>query len=96
MDFSLAEILLIAVVAVIFIGPKELPAVIRALAKAMKSLRGLYGDVKKTFDDLTEEAGLKDAADSVNAELRLIKGDDGKFYESYDLPHIAKNPKHGQ
>lgn len=78
LDVSLAEMLLIVVVAVVFIGPKELPAVIRALTKAIRALKNLSREVKKTFDDLAEESGMQ-------AEIKMIQGDDGNWYESYPL-----------
>lgn len=95
MDLSLSEILLIVVVAVVFIGPKELPAVARSAAKGMRALRGLTRDIRKAFDELAEESGVKDAADSINAEMRMIQGDDGKFYESYD-PSQLPGKRHEQ
>jgi sec-independent protein translocase protein TatB len=93
MDFSLAEILLIVVVAVVFIGPKELPVVVRALAKAMRWLKDITKDVRNMFDELAEESGVKDTVDSFNAEIRLIKGDDGNMYESYDITSTAKDQR---
>jgi sec-independent protein translocase protein TatB len=95
MDFSLAEILLVVVVAVVFIGPKELPAVVRAIAKAVRWLKELTREIKKTFDALAEESGVKEITDTVNAELRLIKGDDGDMYESYDLSKLPTDSRHG-
>lgn len=95
MDLSLSEILLIVVVAVVFIGPKELPAVVRAAAKGMRALRGLTRDIRKAFDELAEESGVKDVTDSINAEMRMIKGDDGNFYESYD-PSQLPGKRHDQ
>lgn len=87
-DLSFAELLLIIVTAVVFIGPKELPAVVRAVAKATRALRSLYNEMRKGFDDLARESGLKETADSINTEMRLIKGDDGKLYESYDISNL--------
>ena len=90
LDFSFAEIALIVVVAVVFIGPKELPVVIKAVAKAMHGMRSLTKELRGAFDELTRESCLKDAADDIDREIRMIKGDDGKMYESYTPPHIAK------
>jgi sec-independent protein translocase protein TatB len=92
-DFSLAELLLVVVVAVVFIGPKELPVVVRALAKAMRWLKDITKDIREMFNDLAEETGVKDTVDSFNAEIRLIKGDDGNMYESYDLTSIPKDQR---
>jgi sec-independent protein translocase protein TatB len=91
-DLSLAEVLLIVVVAVIFIGPKELPVVIRAVAKAMHSMRSLAGEVRQAFDELSRESGIKDVTDDLNNELRMIEGDDGKVYEAYDVNKLSGRP----
>ena len=92
-DFSFAELALIVVVAVVFIGPKELPAVVRAAAKAMRVIKGLTGEIRHAFDELAEESGLKASAAELEREVRMIKGDDGQYYESYGLPPIVKKPE---
>lgn len=94
-DLSFAEILLIVIVAVIFIGPNELPVVIRTVAKAMRALRSLARELRGVFDDLARESGVKDAADDFHREMHMIKGDDGKMYEAYDATHAmtATRPK---
>lgn len=85
-DLSLAELALIVVVAVVCIGPKELPVVLRAVSKTMRALRGLARDIRRGFDDLARESGLEDEAHDFTGQMRLIKGDDGKLYESYEFP----------
>lgn len=92
-DLSFAELALIVIVAVIFIGPKELPVVIRTIAKAMRSVRSLAKELHALFDDVGKESGLKEAADDIRGQTRMIKGDDGKMYESYDVSHMQPLPK---
>jgi Tat protein translocase TatB subunit len=89
-DLSLAELLLIVVVAVVFIGPKDLPIVVRAVAKFMANLRGFSHEIKEAFDDLAKESGVSDIKETMDAEMRMIKGDDGKMYESYHVPSVEK------
>lgn len=84
-DLSLTEILIVVVVGVIFIGPKDLPVVLRAVAKGMAQLRVLWRELKITFDEVARETGLNETKDEINREMRLITGDDGKKYESYDI-----------
>lgn len=86
LDFSFAELALVVIVAVIFIGPKELPVVVKACAKAFRALKSLTREVRKNFDMLAEESGLKDATSEIENEIRMVQGDDGKFYKSYTLP----------
>lgn len=92
-DLSLAEILLIVIVLVVFIQPKDLPVVIRAIAKFIKSIRDFSHEVKQAFEDIAKEAGVDDVKETLEAEMRMIQGDDGKMYESYHIPPIEKDMK---
>lgn len=85
-DLSLAEMALIVAVAVVAIGPKELPVVIRAVGRGIGQLRAMAHELKEAFTGLAEESGLKDAADEIEREARYIEGDDGQRYRSYDVP----------
>ncbi len=87
-DLSLAEILLIVVVIVVFIQPKDIPVVVRAVARAVKGLRGFMHEVRQAFDDIAKETGVSDVKETLDAEMRMIQGDDGKMYESY---HVKKS-----
>jgi len=92
LDFSFAEIALIVIVAVIFIGPNELPAVIKIVAKAMRGIKSLTKELRTVFDDLSREAGLHETADDITKEIRMIRGDDGNMYKAYDHPIMTKLP----
>lgn len=91
-DFSLAELALIVIVAVVFIGPKELPVVIKTIAKMLRSARELMREIHGAFDDLAKESGVKEATDEILSETKMIQGDDGKLYESYSLDHFIPKP----
>ncbi|MBV8939380.1 MAG: twin-arginine translocase TatA/TatE family subunit [Alphaproteobacteria bacterium] len=95
-DFSLAEILLIVVVAVVFIGPKDMPVAIRAVARGLAQLRGFAREMKQAFDDVARESGLHEAHDGFQKEVKMITGDDGRQYEAYDISHLSppQNPPH--
>jgi Tat protein translocase TatB subunit len=84
-DFSFGELLLLAIVALVFIGPKELPAVLKAVAKALAYLKSMSRELKGAMDDLARESGLKDAQAEIEREMRMITGDDGKQYPAYDI-----------
>jgi sec-independent protein translocase protein TatB len=51
-----SEILMIAVVAIIVVGPKDLPRMLRTLGKTMGQLRRTANDFKRQFDDALKEA----------------------------------------
>ncbi len=60
--------LVVAVVAILFVGPKELPAMLRTFGKSVKKIRALAGDFQRQFDDALKDAeldGVKSAIDDV-------------------------------
>ena len=61
-DFGVgySEMFLIAVVAVIVIGPKDLPRVLRAFGKTVAKLRGMAREFQGHLDGALREAGLDD------------------------------------
>ena len=65
-DFSWSELLLIGVVALIFIGPKELPGVLRTLGQWMTKIRRMAGDFQNQFHDAMREAELADLKKEVD------------------------------
>jgi sec-independent protein translocase protein TatB len=65
-DFSWSELLLIGLVALIFIGPKELPGVLRTLGQWMTKIRRMAGDFQNQFHDAMREAELADLKKEVD------------------------------
>jgi len=65
-DFSWSELLLIGIVALIFIGPKELPGVLRTLGQWMTKIRRMAGDFQNQFHDAMREAELGDLKKEVD------------------------------
>ena len=50
--------LVVAVVAIIVVGPKDLPKMLRSFGKVMGNMRRMAGDFQKQFDDAVREAEL--------------------------------------
>lgn len=50
--------LVVAVVAIIVVGPKDLPKMLRSFGKVMGNMRRMAGDFQKQFDDAVREADL--------------------------------------
>ncbi len=59
-DIAWSELLLIVVVALIFIGPKELPHVLHSLGRMVAKLRRSADDFRRQFEDSVREAGYED------------------------------------
>lgn len=65
LDLAWSEIAVIAVVAVLIIGPKDLPEAIRGVAKGVQKLRRMAGEFQQQADDLVREAKLDDVRSSI-------------------------------
>lgn len=76
-DFGVGytEMFLIAVVAIIVIGPKDLPAVLRGFGKAMAKMRGMAREFQGHLDSAIRDAGL----DEVKKDLQSLKNDVGNI-----------------
>lgn len=59
-DLSWTELLLIAVVALVAIGPKELPRVLYELGKWMRRAKLMAGEFQRHFNDMMHEAELSE------------------------------------
>lgn len=55
--FSMGEILLIGAIALIAIGPKQLPEVARTIGKMINEFRRASGDFQKAFLDVRDQTG---------------------------------------
>jgi sec-independent protein translocase protein TatB len=72
LDLGWTEILLIAVVTLIVVGPKELPNVLRTVSYWIRRARGLARDFQKGVDDIVREAEL----DDIKKELKNVSSGD--------------------
>jgi sec-independent protein translocase protein TatB len=57
-DIGWSEMLLIAIVAIIFIGPKEIPAAMRAVGRIMGKARLITREFRATIDEMMRETEL--------------------------------------
>ncbi|HZM06933.1 MAG TPA: twin-arginine translocase TatA/TatE family subunit, partial [Methylocella sp.] len=73
-DFDAGKLIIIGIVALIVIGPKELPRVMRQVGQAAAKMRRMAADFRGQFMDAMREADVED-----------IKADMGKLAESARL-----------
>lgn len=81
---SFAEMAVIIMVAIVVVGPKELPTVIRAVMRMMGQLRELGAEFRKNFDELAEEAKLKELQNDLTAMPTIIDLE-GNERPTYDI-----------
>lgn len=73
-DFAWSEIAVIGVVALIAIGPKDMPVAIRTMTNALKKARRMAAEFQTHVDDMVREANL----DDVRREVQNIRNFDFK------------------
>lgn len=74
-DIGWSELLLIAAIAILVIGPKELPVVMRTLGRMMRRLQYVRYAFSKQFEDFMETQNLDELRESVNFEAKKNKFD---------------------
>jgi sec-independent protein translocase protein TatB len=90
-DMNWSEFVVIGVVALIVIGPKELPAVLRAIGQWTTKIRRMAGEFQSQFQEAMREAemsdlkkqvdGLGDAAKGMVADFDPLALDEGTKWE---------------
>ena len=62
-----AEIMVVGIVALIVIGPKELPVVFRKVGQFVGKAKGMARDFSSAMHDAAKESGMEDAMESMNS-----------------------------
>ena len=74
-DFAGSEILLIGIVALVAIGPKDLPVAIKAVSQMVKKARKMAGEFQTHVDEMVREVDLGDARNAFNDIRKMdLKG----------------------
>src|SRR5712691_9681459 len=73
-DIGWSEIVVIGVVALIVIGPKELPAVLRAIGQWTTKIRRMAGEFQSQFQEAMREAEMADLKKQVDDLGDTAKG----------------------
>ena len=60
MDLSWGELLVVGIVALIVVGPKDLPVLFRNVGRFVGKARGMAREFSRAMNDAADEAGVKD------------------------------------
>lgn len=69
LDIGSWEFLIVIVIALIVVGPKELPALVRTVSQWVRRARELAREFQGGLEDMAREAELDKVKDSLQAEL---------------------------
>lgn len=70
---SWAEALIVVIIAIIVIGPKELPTVVRNIAKTIRKIKSIAAEFTSTIEN------------EISTPKEYIKDLEGNFQPTYDL-----------
>jgi sec-independent protein translocase protein TatB len=97
-DFGIGytEIMVIALVAIIVIGPKDLPKVLRAFGRTMQKVRGMAREFQGHLDQAMREAGVDDIKKEINNLKTMnpvedVKKEIDSLSASNPIPTVAKD-----
>ena len=91
-DFDVGKLLLIGVVALIFIPPKDLPQALRQLGRLLGQARRMATDFRAQFDEALREADLHELKDEFGAlkQKASIEGTMSRIADMIDPEQAVK------
>ncbi len=99
-DLGMMELLVIGMVALIVVGPKDLPGLFRTVGKFVGKMKGMAREFQRSMDDAAKASGMDDAMDGVKGAASGLKKatsfnpvDFNKDLGSMAKDSIMKNPK---
>ena len=72
-DLGWTELLVIGIVALIVIGPKDLPIMFRRVGQFVGKARAMAREFSRAMDDAADEAGVKDVSKTLKAASNPLK-----------------------
>ncbi len=73
MNFGFSELVVLAIVILLFIDPKRVGEIIRAFGTLRRKWNGLQNDVKQQFDALSLEDNLRESVNSVRTAKAALR-----------------------
>jgi len=72
-DLGWTELLVIGIVALIVVGPKDLPGMFRAVGKFVGKAKGMARDFSRAMNDAADQSGVSDIQKSFKAASNPMK-----------------------
>lgn len=95
--FSLAELIVVFIVALLFIKPQDLPEIAHFIGRMVFRGKRLWGDVKKSLKEMEKEFGIENLRHEINcgiaSEKAKIEEETTVIVDLYGNEHHVPNIK---
>ncbi len=99
-DFAWSEMAVIAAVALVLIGPKDMPVAIRSITGMIKKARRMAGEFQTHVDEMLREANLDEVKNSINdirnfdlkTEMERTVDPDGTLRDTFATNPLTPTP----
>jgi len=104
LDLGWSEMAMIALLALVVIGPRDLPKVMRTVGRYVRQARGMMRDFQTNLEKMVEEEGLEDVKDTAkrartfdsNKEIEdLVDPDKSVRSTAADVEQTARSAEAG-
>lgn len=95
LDFSFGELALVVLVALVVVGPKDLPVVMRALGRWFGQFKGIADEFREGFHSAMHEGSFAEVEKDIHSihedlheDVKYIKDEAGNFQRIYDISDL--------
>src|SRR4051794_25592765 len=100
-DFAWSQIALIAVVALVVIGPKDMPVAIRAITNTIRKARRMAAEFQTHVDEMVREANLDEVRSQISdirnfdfrTEIEKAVDPDHKIRDTFASDPLSATPR---
>jgi len=93
-DLGWTELLVIGIVALIVIGPKDLPVMFRNVGRFVGKAKGMAREFSRAMDQAADESGVKDVASGLKAATNPVNTAlDGVKKATKDMTDLNLDPE---
>ncbi len=86
-DLSASHLLIVAAVALIVVGPKDLPLLLRKLGQFVAKMRGMANEFRSSFDEMARQSEL----DELRREVQAMRSGVDPAVQAAMTAHHATN-----